>query len=544
MRPCDTAGVQLSRRRFLALSATVLVACSGDDEAAPSPTGASTPGGTAGRASTTEPTTPPTATSAPTTDVAATDPTTTTTTEPAVELAADPFALGVGSGDPDDRSVALWTRLVGDLPDEAITVTWELTPDVGEATSGTVEVDASSGHAVHVVVDVDGPSTYAFSAGGWTSPSGRTAPLDPAAGEVRLASASCQHLETGFYAAHRDLAEWAPDLVLFLGDFVYEGDARPVGDGIVRSHEGPEPTDLDGYRARYATYLADPDLQAARAAAPWLAIWDDHEVDNDYAGLTSQDRADPAEFARRRAEAYRAWWEHTPTRLGPPDASGAPDAPYDIYRGADVGDLLRISALDGRQFRSDQLAESRLDPSPPPPGWDDPSRTMLGEAQEAWLAERFSSSGATWNCLAQQTVLADTRLGDGVLNYDQWDGYVPARQRLLDEAPPGLVTLTGDIHLAGVALLGDPGAPVGVELITTSISSRANVPPELVGVVTSIPSIVDAELERRGYLRHVVTPDAWTAEFRSVVDVTDPASEVVTWKTFRVAAGTPGVVEV
>ena len=114
---------------------------------------------------------------------------------------------------------------------------------------------------------------------------------------MRLATASCQHFETGFYAAHRDIAEWAPDLVVFLGDFIYEGAANPIGDGRVRSHDGPEPMDLAGYRARYATYLADEHLQASRAACPWLVIWDDHEVENNYAGLVPQDAADAAGFA-------------------------------------------------------------------------------------------------------------------------------------------------------------------------------------------------------------------------------------------------------
>jgi alkaline phosphatase D len=361
-----------------------------------------------------------------------------------------------------------------------------------------------------------------------------------------VAAASCQHFESGFYAAHRDIAEWAPDVVLFLGDFIYEGDARPVGDGVVRSHEGAEPVDLDGYRARYATYLTDPQLQAARAAAPWICIWDDHEVENNYAGSTSQDGDDPAAFLARRALAYQAWWENTPTRLPPPDG----EADYTIFRGVDVAaadgtTLVRISAIDGRQFRSDQVCDTTFDVGPPCAGSDDPDRTMLGAAQETWLAEQFTTSTARWNCLAQQTVLTDLRFPGtgGILNYDQWDGYAPARDRLLADAPANFVVLTGDIHLAGVGLIGPLGAPVGVEFVTTSISSSANVPEDFAPVVEGFENIVAADLVHRGYTRHTVTADAWTAEYRTVDDVTSPDSPVSTWQTFTVTNGTTTVTQ-
>lgn len=531
---CDTSDVQISRRRFLALSATIgLAACAGDDDSDPVSTGTPPTSG--------DPIESAPATSAATTAPASTEPE--PTDPPTVALADDPFVFGVASGDPDGSSVVLWTRLGGGLPEEPIAVEWEFATDDGATESGNEMVDATTGHTLHVVAPAAGPGSFTFRAGGWTSPEGRSAPIDPSTTELRIAAASCQHYETGFYAAHRDIAEWGPDLVVFLGDFIYEGDANNVGGAIVRSHEGPEPMDLDGYRARYATYLTDPQLQASRATAPLVSIWDDHEVENNYAGLTDQDDADPAIFVERRAAAYRVWWENTPTRLDPPDPATPPDAPYEIYRGIDFGDLVHISVLDGRQFRSDQVSGATFDFGPPAAGWDDPSRTMLGSDQEAWIAERFASP-ATWNCLAQQTVLSDTRVGQSILNYDQWDGYIPARDRLLADAPANFITLTGDIHLAGIGEIGPIGAPVGIEFVTTSVSSLANVPPEFADLITTIPSIVDGEPFFRGYTRHVVTPDSWTAEYRSVTDVADPDSEVTTWKTFRVDSGTPAVTEV
>ena len=534
--------MQLSRRRFLALSATVpLAACASDDDAgAPDPT-------------TIEPSDPTATEQTPaTTETTTTVPETapTESSEPGVALSADPFVYGVASGDPDDTSVVLWTRLDGallnaEVGEESIEVAWTFEDDVsGETLTGLTSTDRSLGWTIHEVVEIPGPGAFRFVTGGHESSPGRTAPIDPGTPEFRLATASCQNFQSGFYAAHGDIAAWSPDLVVFLGDFIYEGPADEISDGVVRVTDPGEPVDVDGYRARYATYLSDPQLQRSRAACPWLVIWDDHEVDNDYAGTNSQDEDDPAEFAARRLQAYRAWWENTPTRLPAPDLTDDPNEPYPIHRGLDVGSLLRISALDGRQYRDDQLSETILELGPPVDGWDDPDRTMLGEEQEAWLAERFASSTATWNCMAQQTVFADIRVGESILNYDQWDGYAAARDRILANAPTNFVTVTGDIHLAGVGQIRrSDGTAVGTEFVTTAISSTANVPPELAPIVRSVSAIVDAELEFRGYTRHAVTHDGWTAEYRQVADIADPDSEVRTWKRFRVLAGDPTVSE-
>ena len=334
----------------------------------------------------------------------------------------------------------------------------------------------ADGHSVHVAATVAGPSWYRFRAGGFTSPIGRLAPVTGDAASLRLASASCQHFETGFYAAHRDIAEWAPDAVVFLGDFIYEGASNPVGDGRVRSHDGPEPVDLAGYRARYAQYLSDPDLQASRACAPWLVIWDDHEVENNYAGLEPQDPAERDAFPTRRAAAYRAWWEHMPVRL-PPPVDGADDP---IYRTVSLGGLADVIMLDGRQYRSDQACgDVTLSVDPPCPESLDPARTMLGATQEAWVGGELAAGRSTWTVLAQQTVLTDLRLPNGaVVNFDQWDGYGPARERLLAQAAVAdrVVVLTGDIHLAGIGRL--PG--VGTELVASSISSERSRRPRVV----------------------------------------------------------------
>ena len=474
---------------------------------------------------------------APTTRAPAVSSTTSSAPAPA-PLAGDPFTLGVSAGDPDADSAVLWTRLTGDGLPADVDVEWELADDesfTAVTASGATTASSTDAHSVHVTVDLDGPAWYRFRAGGFTSPPGRVAPTGGGTAPLRLATASCQHWETGFYAAHRDLTEWAPDAVVFLGDFIYEGAANPIGDGRVRAHDGPQPTDLTGYRARYALYLSDPDLRAARACCPWLVIWDDHEVENNYAGLEPPDPAQRDGFAARRAAAYRAWWEHMPVRLPAP----VDGTDYRTYRAVSWGGLADIVLLDGRQYRDDQACgDITLSAEPPCAEALDPARTMLGPAQEDWLETALGATAATWTVIGQQTVLTDLRLPTGaILNYDQWDGYAPARDRLLAQlaAAERVVVLTGDIHLGGVGRL--PG--VGTELVTTSISSQGAIDPSLQPVLASFADVVDAELAHHGYTRHTVTPDTWTAEYRIVADAAAPDSPVSTWRTFEIAAAAP-----
>jgi alkaline phosphatase D len=524
----------VSRRLFLAGGAAVLVASCSDATTAPaSTTAASTTLGST--TSTTE---------APTT----------TSTLPAVELPSDPFTLGVASGDPDETSVVLWTRLAidplngGGMPADDIAVAWEIsdTPSFDTvSSSGTELATAARGHTVHVVVPLDqGTWYYRFRVGSFTSPIGTTRSADATATTAKFAAASCQNYANGEYAAHRDIAEQRPDFVLWLGDYIYE-EAGLTGaeDTTARVHLGPEPKTVEEYRNRYARYKTDPNLQAAHAACPWFVIWDDHEVENNYAGVTPQDPADAAGFAARRFAAYTAWWEHQPVRLDPPVAA---DQEYRVYREARWGGLINLALLDGRQYRSDQACgDVTLSLDPPCPENADPARTMLGDAQEQWLYDTLGSSTAVWNVIGNQVILADSTFDGAVLNYDQWDGYPVQRQRILDHlgesAVPNVVVITGDIHLAAVAQLRaggrGTGTPVGVEFVTTSISSAGLIGDELTDVLKAFPDLVDAELSHRGYSLHTVTPQHWTAEYRFVADVARADSEVSTFGTYVVEAG-------
>jgi alkaline phosphatase D len=518
----------LSRRQFLlgAAGVAALAACSDDDGDDGSAEGA------AGETTTTE--------------------SATTTTPPAPELSGPPFTLGVASGDPDASSVVLWTRLApeptagGGMPAEDVPVEWEVAADEAfedVVASGVATAEPGFGHSVHVVVDGLEAGTeyrYRFHVGEHTSPTGRarTAP-DGEAETVRFAFGSCQNWQAGFWSAHEHLAEEDLDLVLWLGDYIYEGGADP---DALRQHDGPEPTTIEGYRNRYGLYKGDPALQAAHAARPWLVVWDDHEVENNYASDSPQDGGPPEPFLERRAAAYQAWWEHMPVRMEPPDGPA-----LDINRVVQWGDLLSVFALDTRQFRANQPCGGDSDLGPGCPEQEDPNRPMLGAEQESWLADEMSGSTATWNVLANQVIFSPSPITVGtttVFNLDQWDGYPAARSRVLDilGETSNTVIITGDIHASAVGEVRRGDEIVAVELVGTSISSTF--PEEFIALFEGAAQTGGAKMadaRHRGYVRCTATPASLTAEYRVVESTAVPSSPVSTASTWVIDAGTPGV---
>jgi alkaline phosphatase D len=284
--------------------------------------------------------------------------------------AGDLFPLGVASGDPTATSVILWTRLVAPgadpLPTGDVAVDWAVAADAAftdVVATGTAPAVGALAHSVHVDVDGLDPDRwywYRFGVDGRTSPVGRTRTV-PGAGapadRVRFAMATCQNWADGYYTAHAGIAAEDIDLVVFLGDYIYERSAdRPP-----RPLSLPESIDLATYRARYELYKSDPNLQASHQHVPWVITLDDHEVANNVLGDLGKDgeaAGDPAAiaaFRRRRADAYQVWYEHLPVRL--PAPSG-PD--YPLYRTVDHSDLLRFYVLDGRQYRSPYPAEASI----------------------------------------------------------------------------------------------------------------------------------------------------------------------------------------
>jgi alkaline phosphatase D len=441
------------------------------------------------------------------------------------------------------------------MPAQDVEVTWEVAADeafTDIVASGTALASPLHAHTVHVDATGLVPFTsyfFRFGAGEHTSPTGRARTMPgpgQADSELRIGHASCQHYEQGRYAAHRDIAAADLDALVWLGDYIYEGRAHTVGqDDAIRSHDGPEPVDLAGYRNRYALYKTDADLQAAHASTPWFVIWDDHEVENNYAGDRSQDADVPeAVFRARRAAAYQAWWEHQPVRLPAPES-----AEYRIYRSFSLGSLAQLFLLDGRQYRSDQsCGDQVLVLEPPCPETFAPGRTMLGDEQERWLLDGLAASPTTWNIVGNQTILSDLTLNGAILNHDQWDGYPEARERLLygidQTSLTNVVTLTGDIHAAGVIdlVVEDENGrhAVGTELITSSVSSTTNLPIGAEAILAQFPAVHYADGTKRGWVRSVITATGWVAEYRTVDDVTRADSPITSAATFRIDPATPG----
>jgi alkaline phosphatase D len=439
------------------------------------------------------------------------------------------------------------------MPPDPIEVSWQVSEDEGMTRvvgTGVARAEAAWAHSVHVEVEGLRPDRwywYRFRVDDEWSLIGRSRTLpapDFLPGELRFAFASCQKYEMGYYTAHEHMAREDLDLVVFLGDYIYEKDDSSKG---VRPHGLKTVQTLEDYRLRYAVYKADPALQAAHAAAPWIVTWDDHEVDNDYAGaVPGNPQKVPVEsFLARRAAAYRAYYEHMPLRR-----SARPAGPdMTLYRTLDFGRLARFCVLDTRQYRSDQPAGPR--DQPVSLAQEDPSRTMLGEVQRLWLADELSTSPAAWNVLAQQVLMARVDFDPApefVVDVDKWAGYEHERRWLLrylrDERISNPVVLTGDIHSNwAIELTEDSletgGDPVAVEFVGTSISSGGNggEDPEVVAALRAGNPSVKFHNDRRGYVRCVVTPDAWRTDFQTVPYIDRRGAPLVTAASFMVENG-------
>lgn len=455
---------------------------------------------------------------------------------------ADPFSLGVASGQPQPGSVVLWTRLCiteadAALKAQSISVVCEVFADAAlrqPVRQWRVQTDAARAHSVHVVasgLQAGRPYWYRFVCGSATSPVGR-ARTSPGKNDVvdrlRMALASCQHYEQGYFAAHREMAQRDLDLVLFVGDYIYESSNPQY---MLRKHLGGVPTLLDEYRDRHAQYKTDADLRACHAAHTWLMTWDDHEVVNDYANDLDRNFSDPQVFLRRRAAAYQAYFEHMPVRLGPDPAQPSQMRIHDRLA---WGQLADVWTLDCRQYRDHHAC-----PDPNRGGGRvvvgcdalaDPARSMLGAAQEQWFTEGLSRSTRRWKLVAQSTQMSssgiNTPLGRSAFT-DGWDGYPQARARLLgtvaDAKLQNVVMLGGDVHMNVAAQLraqpNDERSPVvASEIVTTSITSRGLGEKLLAQIRDSNPDIVHARSDERGYTLLEVRPEGISAEFRTTAN--------------------------
>ena len=479
---------------------------------------------------------------------------------------ANPFSLGVASGQPQPSSVVLWTRVHMDEADAAhqasgAPVVCELFADEAlrqPVRQWRLNTDARRGHSLHVLADGLQPGRhywYRFASGNAVSPVGRTRTspaLNEAVRRLRLGLASCQHYEQGHFAAHRDMAAQDLDLVLFVGDYIYESSNKRHK---IRAHESGMPFSLAEYRARHAHYKSDPDLQACHAAHPWLMTWDDHEVVNDYANDLDRNFTDPAVFLQRRAAAYQAYFEHMPLRLGPDPLQPSQMRIHDRMAWGTLADLW---TLDCRQHRDHQACPDlmrgggrvvmRCD------ALADPARSMLGQAQEQWLTAGLTQSQRRWKLLAQSTLMASsgvqTPVGRSTFT-DGWDGYPQARARLLqtvaDARLSDVVLLGGDVHANVAAQLrvqpGDERSPVvASELVTTSVSTRGISPKFMALIQRDNPDIRHARSDERGYTLIDIRPERLEAQFLTTPHPAQPDARLALQGRWSVLQGVAGVV--
>ncbi|MGH1343618.1 MAG: alkaline phosphatase D family protein [Nannocystales bacterium] len=437
------------------------------------------------------------------------------------------FSHGVASGDPLTDAVILWTRITIESTDE-VEAFFEVALDPQfEMRVAADYLETDPGRDQTIKLDVQNLSAgttyyYRFYAHGRVSAIGRTRTAPTDATRLRVATCSCSNYSRGYFHIYRRIAERADlDLVLHLGDYIYEAGVNPNHIRPVEPEH--ELIELDDYRMRYATYRTDPDLQELHRQHPVVVTWDDHESANDAYKDNAQNHTPSTEgsWEDRKAAAAQAHAEWMPMREGMPGI---------IYRALPYSDLMHLIMLDtrivGRDLQPDDLTDPEL--------LDDPDRQLLGMAQESWVMEQFASTEAQWVLIGQQVIMAEVRLGDNPINADQWDGYRAARARFYEmaDAVSNLVVLTGDIHSSwAFDLAVDPRGEydpktgegsVGVEFVTPGVTSAGFPTNAANAALVSNPHLHWAELTQRGYVVLDIDSERVQASWWFIDDVESP----------------------
>ncbi len=490
----------------------------------------------------------------------------------AAPKAGNPFTLGVASGDPAPDGVVLWTRLApdpfavdgkGGMPATPVRVEYELALDErfrAVVRRGSAVATPELGHSVHPEIRGLAPDReyyYRFRTGGEISPVGRTRTMpSPYSNprELNFAFASCQAWQDGYFTAYDHIAAEDLDFVVHLGDYLYEYGVGVNKRGVTvdpRFHT--ETFDLARYRLQYSLYKVEEPLRNAHARHPFITTFDDHEVENNWAGDISEIDTEPdqdrAVFRTRRADAFQAMYENLPLRR-----AQMPDGPdIRMHRRLYYGRLADLTMVDTRSYRDDQpcgdgsgtTCADRLDPA----------RTMLGARQRQWLLDGFSRSRARWQIIGNQAPMGQTDRDPGpAVNvwYDPWDGYVAERDRVLTEAQDrgvrNLVVITGDRHQNYAWDLkrdyNDPTSQtVATEFVGTSVTSGAdgadmNADGERFLAANPHMRFFNAQ---RGYVRVNVNRERWQSDYRVLPYVTRPGAPVSTRASFVVEDRIPGV---
>jgi alkaline phosphatase D len=459
------------------------------------------------------------------------------------------FSHSVASGDPLADAVILWTRVTPASTGAPVRVWWEIARDVAfEERVAAAEVTTDASRDFTVKVDAKGLRAgrtyyYRFFAEGRQSPVGRTktAPVGEVK-QVRMGVASCSNYASGYFLAYRELAAADLDVVLHLGDYIYEYGGGGFGDdeGVMRAHEpNTEILSLSDYRTRYAQYRRDPDLKEVHRQHPFIIVWDDHESANDAwnGGAQNHDPALEGMWAMRRANAEQAWREWQPVRE---QADGR------IWRSFAFGDLIDLVMLDTRLWgREEQVNGTTAQRAA--------ERTLLGQDQEQWLYDNVTKSEARWFVVGQQVMMGQLKPagrpnsagGGTILNGDQWDGYWAGRDRFFATVRAAqekrdrsnLVVLTGDIHTSwAIDLTEDPNnsmfydkdtgkGAVGVEFVTPGVTSPGL--PFLTASITATiyrqnPHIRWFDVVKRGYMVLDITPERVQNAWHHFDDIRDP----------------------
>jgi len=482
------------------------------------------------------------------------------------------FPQGVASGQPAPDAVTLWTRVQGVTGDAKLKLEVSSDPSFRRVVHRQdVVARAATGFSVHqrvrsAALRPGEPYWYRFAARSTSGPVGRFRTALPADSRepVRIGFFSCQDYESGYYTAHAALArEPDLDLVVCLGDYVYERrfDDRPIRRDTTGANGDGEVQTLGEYRDKYALYHGDADLRALRAAHPVMAIWDDHEVEDNYArDLAGDATLDPrVPFLERRSNGYRAFFEHMP-RIR---ADAEPDRIYGSLR---LGANAELLLLDQRQYRDDQPCGDRF--GVPCAESSAPGRTMLGAAQKAWLKSALAASPAAWKLVGNQVMMMALDLPAGnPLNPDQWDGYAAERRELLEHVRAAGVRdvafLTGDIHTFFAGRVTPDGRqlpggllpdPVATEFVGGSITSKgvadsltgeggrdaAAIPADAV-VLADNPHMTYSNQSSKGYAVLEARADELRVEYRGVRTTQLPQSAPFTLARFRVPRGTAQV---
>ena len=516
-------------------------------------------------------------------------------------LSAIEFKHGVASGDPLNNALIIWTRATTSQSNFEVTAAWELASDSqfkNIIRSGREQTDKSRDFTIKIDVQELAPNTeyfYRFIGLQTQSPIGRakTLPINNVE-QIKMAVVSCSNYPAGYFNAYTDAAKQKDlDVVLHLGDYIYEypmggyatENAEKIGRQLAADNSG-EIITLSDYRKRYAIYRTDQGLQALHAAAPFIAIWDDHEVTNDtYKSGAENHTPDEGDFFKRRAAAIQAYYEWLPIR--PPMGEQSPQ----IYRTFDFGNLISLHMLDTRVIARDkQLAYSdyknletkQMDVARFASDLNNPNRQLLGNTQLNWLTSAITKSNAKWQVLGQQVlmtkmwlpteifsqsdrtkipqvlkelvaikkaVLANKAVTPAQLarvntlmpyNLDAWDGYPSEREALYKSVTAlnkKLVVVAGDTHNAWHGTLKNAkGESVGVEFATPGVTSPgmehylALNTAQAKQMADSLSLLINdlnyCDLSHRGYMLLTITKEQITTDWRYIDNINSPSYNI------------------